>query len=227
MASLADLCRSTAAIAQKLSLHILAGLTLGVNLSALATFLLLLHDRREGADINAWQLLAGYRCQQYDAGQISALQTLVSHGVSLYYFGGPEGMWLVGAKLDGAHFHHANLAGMNLTYAELQKSWLKECNCVKTDFYSADLSNSHVYGADFTGAKFDFADISGMSDDRTPGETPRRTIASPDLFKHACWKKENPPKFSDFPAPLPPWTPFEQCRKQAPEPDMPRCQAHE
>jgi hypothetical protein len=188
------------------------------NLATLGAFFVTIWDRRDAADINAWHLLADYRCQQYDAGQILALQTLVNHGQSLYNFGGPEGKWLVGAKLNGARLHHSNLIGMNFTYAELKDALLRECKCKSTTFYSAELSGAEVYGGDFTGAMFDHADISGMTEvrDTEHGEKIKSTKLYRNVLTRACWSEKNPPKLPSviLPAPLP----FEDCRRAGPPP---------
>jgi hypothetical protein len=127
-------------------------------------------------------------------------------------------MWLVGAKLNGVQFHHANLQDFNFTYAELRNSWLKECQCKGSNFYSADLSGARIALTDFGNVPSNFArtDISDISDELSEDEKGRAAIDLPaHLFNMACWRKGHRPRLINkaSEAALPTKDPdYEKCR---------------
>jgi uncharacterized protein YjbI with pentapeptide repeats len=138
--------------------------TLLSSLAVLATFVLVyVVDRADQENIQAWQLLQGYKGQPYNMGQILALETLVRHHQSLRRLelpnlamdgGDLRGADMRSARLMNAHFDSTRLDHANLADSLLSYSIFRNCSCRSTNF-----SNSRIQDGDFEGADLDRAKL--------------------------------------------------------------------
>jgi hypothetical protein len=184
-------------------------LPLVVNVAAsLVTILLfirLLVDRTEQENIQAWQILQGYKAEPYNLGQTLALATLARNHQSLRRLQFVGGAWLEGVDLHGAdmrfanlmtvHFDsarldYANLADSNLSYADF-----RNCRCRSTNFSNSLIQKGNFAGADLDRANFDGANLTGS--DFTKMKYRRRGWGSSlpanlDQFVNTCWNASNP-----------------------------------
>jgi uncharacterized protein YjbI with pentapeptide repeats len=159
-------------------------------------------------NIQAWQILQGYKREPYNLGQRLALETLVRNHQSL------RGLqvvgWLEGVDLRGADIRFADLARVNFDSARLdhtdfansslQLSVFRNCRCRGTNFSNSFMPRDDFEGADLDRAKFDGANLTGS--DFTKMKYRRRgwgssLPANPDQFANTCWivgSLDGPPK---------------------------------
>jgi hypothetical protein len=185
-------------------------LTLLSSLATVIVLILLLVDRTGQQNIQAWQILQGYKRESYNLGQTLALETLVRNHQSLrgLQFEG----WLKGVDLRGADIRSANLTRVdfesarldhaNLADSLLQSSVFRNCRCHSTDFSNSQIYKDDFEGADLDRAKFDGANLTGS--DFTKMKYPRRgwvmvllfggwgLPSNPDQFANTCWIVDSP-----------------------------------
>jgi Pentapeptide repeats (8 copies) len=189
-------------------------LTIGASIATVVLLCFFLLDRRDQANIAAWQLLQSYVQHdpraQYELGQSFALQTLVQNGVSLDGLGATNARVrnanLQGANLNGASFKQGALESVILTHAslfraDLSGAFIDHCSCERAVFSGAGLFHATLVAGNFQGADFKEADISDL---RAPSSLLLAVIfgksakkeeveGSPDLFSGACYQKGHEP----------------------------------
>jgi Pentapeptide repeats (9 copies) len=187
--------------------------TLLSSLTTLILFIPFWGDRTRLENIQAWQILQGYKGETYNLGQTLALETLLRNGQSLRRLQLTNRAWLDGVDLRGAdiqfarlmevQFESARLDHANLADSTLSYSVFRSCRCRGTNF-----SNSHIQRGDFEGADLDRAKFVGANltgSDFTKMKYRRSgwgsdLPADPDQFVNSCWDVGNP----DGPPKLPP-----------------------
>jgi hypothetical protein len=180
--------------------------TLGASIATVIALVLLLHDRPEQAKIAAWQLLQNYlqseKRAEFDQGQSFALETLVSHDVSLSGLDG-HGITLFGSNLQGADAGTSVLANSSLINVDLSKSYfdaadltgatLNNCTCNNASFTFSTLRSVRLFSGDFRGTDFEGADISDLTILR-PDLKKSLPKFSADAFVKSCYAKGHDPK---------------------------------
>jgi hypothetical protein len=171
--------------------------TLLASIATVIALMIVIHDRRDQADIAAWTLLQGYLHQEhravYNEGQSFALETLVQNGVSLEHLDAHgadipnadlHGANASGASFTGAALRTVNLSDVELSGTDLEGATLTDCVCQGAHFTGANLARTAIIGGDFGDASFSLSDVSdlivfGVRIDR-------------DAFKDACFRQGHP-----------------------------------
>jgi hypothetical protein len=180
-------------------------------LATVFLFINFLADKADQQNIQAWQILQGYRGEPYNLGQTLALTTLARNHQSLRgltLVGWLEGADLRGADVRFAHlmrvrFNSARLDHTNFADSLLSNSDFRNCQCRGTNFSNSLIQEGDFEDADLDRANFDGANLTGS--DFTKMKYRRRgwgssLPANPDQFANTCWNVGNP----DGPPKLPP-----------------------
>jgi len=194
--------------------------TLLASIATVIALALLIHDRRDQADIAAWSLLQGYlqgSQREVNLGQGFALETLVRHGVWLDSLDAHDTV-IQQANLHGLHgyhasFKHATLTPVDLSNAELlwanfEGARIFRCRCQGTNFAYSNLRGAALLGGAYQGANFEGADISdlgfGIKFSASEGngfslDLVQLPVLNTDAFKGACYRPGHPPRLSKMP----------------------------
>jgi len=132
-------------------------------------------EARKSRIINAWQVLANKASG--NSGKIEALKTLNETGQPLRGLDlscqAMDGGWSIdkqvcqrktymhAVELAGADLSHANLSGTHMEEANFSKANLKSATFVGSDLSLANLSNTYSYKADFSKAELIWTNLSG------------------------------------------------------------------
>lgn len=100
----------------------------------------------------AWNIVMRMSGKQSNAGQVSAIELLVSHGVLLGEIDLHK-TYLARARLKGVDFNHSNLSSVDLSGADLRNANLLGTDLSNAILVGADLSNANFEDANFSGAK--------------------------------------------------------------------------
>ncbi|MDR5878805.1 pentapeptide repeat-containing protein [Caballeronia sp. LZ032] len=164
--------------------------TLLASVATVVTLLILIHDRREQANIAAWTLLQAYLQGKpranFDQGQGFALEKLAEHRVVLTALDAND------ATIRGAHLH-----GLIAPLASFRRSELTDVDLSGANFEDADFSCVLMRGGSYRGARFDGADISTLKVWWFPATDIASAMPPPELdidaFRSACYEPGYPP----------------------------------
>ena len=177
--------------------------TLLASIATVIALFYLIHDRRDQANIAAWNLLQGYMQheprERFNEGQGFALETLSRQGVSLDELDA-HGVLISDADLHGmegkgASFQHSILAGIDFSGAlffagSFEGAAISSCNCRYTRFTDANLRGATLGAGDYRDASFLGADVSDLT---AGGEIQ----LDRDAFAGSCYRPGHPPRL-DF-----------------------------
>jgi len=207
-------------------------------LVALVAFFLAFHKYNEDNKkydedrvAKAWDVLTRMAGKKANGGQVSAIEILVSHSISLdmvdfhdTYLANAnlKGASLRGANFSGAILTKTNLQGADLTGANFQGATLIKANLAGAQLDNADLSHANLFSArvnisailardlteaDLTGVTFVFEDKNGediwFSYGDSIAESPEADDAQTKIDLACANKKYNAPQSDELPIKLP------------------------